>query len=103
MHNLLHYALLVAVVLVPLLFSLFQNKPHSLKEYALANKSLRGGVAVLTLLATFLASGDLSDPYFIEKYGILEIRETLFFIISFLYVGYFIAPKIVFLIICSSL
>ena len=60
-----------------------QSKPNSFEDYALASRSLPTGVLVMTLLATRLGSGDLAQPDFVFRYGIIEALITITFLISF--------------------
>ena len=72
-----------------------KSTANSFEDYALASRSLPTGVLVMTLLGTFIATGDLAAPGYIFHYGILEIMALVFFILSFFIIGTFIAPHLV--------
>ena len=73
-----------------------RKRVRSFEDYALASRSLPTGVLVLTLLGTFVASGDLwmIDDHF--AYGVLHSIEPFFFLCSFFLIGTFIAPYLVY-------
>ncbi|MEM7362313.1 MAG: sodium:solute symporter family protein, partial [Bacteroidota bacterium] len=68
----------------------------SFEDYALASRNLPTGVLVMTLLGTFISRGVLAAPGFTFQYGMLNSFNLSFTILSFLIVGTFIAPCLVY-------
>ena len=78
-------------------------KANSFEDYALASRSLPTGVLVMTLLGTFVATGDLFFPDAAFKYGIVQSLSAIAFVISFLLIGTFIAPHLVHFSECTTI
>ena len=85
------------------LWGYMKSKFGSFEDYALASRSLPTGVLVMTLLGTFVGAGDLSQPDFVYAYGIIKILEIGCFVISFFFIGTFIAPSLVYFRDCMTL
>jgi len=81
--------------LATLILGLATKRAKTLKEYALANRKFSTGVLTLTLLATFVGSGDFNNPYHTFRDGVIHQLESVFFIIAFYLIGIFIAPYMI--------
>ena len=80
-----------------------QAKVHTFADYAIASRSLPTAVLVLTLLATFIESGTLLTPNHVLRKGLIEGSALMCFVISFLLIGTFIAPYLVYFPECITL
>ena len=74
-----------------------KSKAGSFDDYATASRSLPTGVLIMTILATLISSmeiGIMDDP---PLFGmIVPISHFLMFAMSALFIGFFVAPKLVF-------
>ena len=73
-----------------------KSKSNSFEDYALASRSLPTGVLTITLLATFIASGQLSKIDRFYAFGLMHAIPSVVAIISFVLIGTFIAPFLVY-------
>ncbi len=73
-----------------------KSKKNSFEDYALASRHLPTGVLIMTLLGTFVASGNLTVPDFFVAAGVRHLWVTLFFFLSFVFIGAFLAPCLVY-------
>ncbi len=75
----------------------------TMKDYALANRSLGAGVLTITLLATFIGSGDLTFPFDVANsdlaFGIIDPLSIVF---SFILTGLVIVPNMVYFTNCFT-
>lgn len=75
----------------------------SFKEYATANRSLPMGILMMTFLATRLGSMDLANAGFVFDHGIVETLLSFVYVVSFFFMGTFIAPFFVYFEDCMTL
>ena len=69
---------------------------RSMKDYALANRSLGIGVLTMTMLATYISQGDIYEVNVLSEGGDVGILLYACFLpASFLFVAYVIAPRLV--------
>lgn len=74
-----------------------KTKAGSFEDYAIASKSLPTGVLMMTILATFISTRDISIMDIMPIYGItVPTTKLLQFILPALFLGTFIAPRLVF-------
>ena len=74
-----------------------KSKSNSFEDYALASRSLPTGVLVMTLLGTLLDTGILHHPGNVfGTYGLLQCGAIIAYMISFCFIGTFIAPFLVY-------
>ena len=71
-------------------------KVNSFEDYALASRSLPTGVLVFSLLATVLDREYLAEPSWTYYQGVLNSFYLIPFLFSFLLIGTFIAPYLVY-------
>ena len=93
------YPLIPLFILANLAIGLWahrQAKVHTFEDYVLASRQLPTAVLVLTLLATFICMGDLLNPDYTLKKGLMAGSTSICFTISFLLIGTFIAPYLVY-------
>ena len=69
--------------------------PNSFEDYALASRSLPTGVLVMTLVGTFVATGDLAGVKEVFQDGLLKALMLNLQFVLFLSIGTFIAPYLV--------
>ena len=76
---------------------------NSFDDYALASRNLPTGVLVMTLLATYVATGDLAYPGDTFRYGLLQSFNLSFYVLSFFLTGLLFAPCLVYFNECKTL
>jgi len=72
---------------------LYRGKKNTMAEYALASKSLSGGVLVMTLIATLTTGGAIGIKYAYSN-GLISLFETSFLIVVSLLLGNLVFPKL---------
>ncbi|MEM7361491.1 MAG: ATP-binding protein [Bacteroidota bacterium] len=72
------------------------KKVESFDDYALAGRNLPTGVLVMTLVGTFLSTGHYAAAGWIAKMGMLHFLQVFMIVFSFLLIGTFIAPNLVY-------
>ena len=90
------YYILGTFLVVTLAVGLWTGRNvRTMKDYALANRSLGVGVLTMTLLATFIAQGDLYEAnYVFLRHEHVGFIYACFLPVSFLFVAYVIAPRL---------
>ena len=96
---LVQYPIIPIFLLANLVIGLWahrKSKVHSFLDYAVASRDLPTAVLVMTLLGTYLSSAEFGriDRYLV--YGIAQILPSATMVLSFLLVGTFVAPKLVY-------
>ena len=98
-HTLANDLIIPAFVVANLAIGFWANrkaKVNSFEDYALTSRSLPTGVLAMTLLGTFVATGDLAAPGYVFHYGLLESMALIFSVLSFFAIGTMIAPYLVY-------
>ena len=68
------YLILGSFLLGTLVLGLWAGKDvKTMKDYVLANRSLSTAVVTMSLIATFIASGDIAQSYWAFSRGIITI------------------------------
>ncbi len=98
------YIIIGTFLISTLILGLFAGRNvKTMEDYILANRSLNTPVLIMTLLATFIASGHIHSPDWIVRYGSVVLLDSIFFIVGFLLMGLFIAPKMVYFQGCMTI
>ncbi len=66
----------------------------TMRDYALANQSLGGGVLVITLVATIIGAGDLLNIKIVYVRGVSELMFISSFSMMTFLLGWFVFPKL---------
>jgi SSS family solute:Na+ symporter len=91
------YFILGSFLLGTLILGLWVGKDvKTMKDYVLANRSLSTAVVTISLLATFIASGDFGHPSHIFRLGIADMVIPACFTFSFFIAGFLIVPNMVY-------
>ncbi|MEM7174023.1 MAG: hypothetical protein AAF380_02070 [Bacteroidota bacterium] len=97
MNDLISYIILGGVFLFTLVLGVWAGKDvKTMKDYVLANRELSTAVVTMSMLATCIGAAEIRYPNYIFRYGIVDMLQALPYTITFLMIGAFIAPNMVY-------
>ncbi len=82
-------------LLITLFVGLRGKRASSMEGYALADRSLPTSILLVTVMATLIAQGTLDRANNMYHYGLVNILADIANFICFLFIGFFVAPRII--------